>query len=139
MMYLLDTNIISELRKVSSGRAHSNVIAWSTTVTTDSLYISAISLMELEANVLYVEKKDARQGELLRRWLDEQVVPAFSRRILPVDAAVASCCAGLSALDASSLRGAFIAATAMVHGMTLVTRHVDDFSFAGLKILNPWL
>ncbi len=138
-MYLLDTNVISELRKDSSGKAHENVIAWSKTVATDSLYISVITIMELEIGLLSVQRKDAIQGQLLRRWVDEQVVPVFARRIMPIDVAVAQCCAALHVPDPRSERDALIAATALVHGMTVVTRNVSDFESSGVKILNPWL
>lgn len=138
-MYLLDTNVISELRKDSSGKAHENVIAWSKTVATDSLYISVITIMELEIGLLSVQRKDAIQGQLLRRWVDEQVVPVFARRIVPIDVAVAQCCAALHVPDPRSERDALIAATALVHGMTVVTRNVSDFESSGVKILNPWL
>ncbi len=138
-MYLLDTNVISELRKDSSGKAHENVIAWSKTVATDSLYISVITIMELEIGLLSVQRKDPIQGQLLRRWVDEQVVPVFARRIMPIDVAVAQCCAALHVPDPRSERDALIAATALVHGMTVVTRNVSDFESSGVKILNPWL
>ena len=137
-MYLLDTNVISELRKAKSGKADKNVEAWANGVPAMSLYLSVITILELETGILLIESKDASQGAVLRSWLNTHVLPAFSGRILAVDTAVAQCCAKLHVPDPRSDRDAIIAATAMVHGMTVVTRNFGDFEVAGVELLNPW-
>ena len=139
MMYLLDTNVVSELRKQTSGKANENVVAWAKSVSADTLYLSVISLMELEMGVLSIQRKDIQQGNLLRIWLDSQVIPAFNGRTISIDAPIAQCCAGLHIPDPRSERDALIAATAIVHGMTVVTRNLADFESTGVKLLNPWL
>jgi len=138
MMFVLDTNVISELRKVRAGRADARVSAWSKTVDAEDLFMSAIGVLELEMGVLQIERRDVSQGALLRAWLEQQVLPEFAERTLPVDTAVARRCAGLHVPDRRSKRDALIAATALVHGMTLVTRNSADFVQTGVALLNPW-
>ncbi len=137
-MYLLDTNVISELRKAKSGKADKNLVAWANAVSATSLFLSVMTILELETGILLVERRDPTQGALLRSWLNTHVLPAFTDRILPVDTAVAQCCAKLHVPDPRSDRDALIAATALVHGMTVVTRNVDDFKPTGVEIINPW-
>lgn len=138
-MFVLDTNVVSELRKAKSGRADPNVTAWAAGVVPASLYLSAITILELEAGVLLVERRDLAQGAVLRAWLERQVLAAFAGRVLAVDVAVAQRCARLHVPDPRAERDALIAATALVHGMTVVTRNVADFEPTGVAILNPWL
>nr|WP_321466966.1 type II toxin-antitoxin system VapC family toxin [uncultured Desulfobulbus sp.] len=138
MMYVLDTNVVSELRKVRAGKADPNVAAWAERVDAADLFVSVITIMELELGVLPIERKDAAQGALLRAWLEKHVLPEFSERTLPVDTAVAQRCARLHVPDKCSERAALIAATALVHGMTIVTRNVADFQPTGVTIINPW-
>jgi toxin FitB len=138
MMFVLDTNVVSELRKVKLGRADTNVTAWTQSVDAADLFVSAITIMELELGVLSIERKDAAQGALLRSWLERQILPEFSGRTLPIDTAVAQRCAQLHAPDKRGERDAFIAATALVHGMTMVTRNVTDFEPTGVTLINPW-
>jgi toxin FitB len=138
MTFVLDTNVVSELRKVRLGKADANVAAWAERVDAGSLFVSAICIMELELGVLSVERKDATQGALLRSWLEQQVLPEFSGRTLPVDTAVALRCARLHVPDKRGERDALIAATALVHGMTVVTRNVADFAATGVTLINPW-
>lgn len=138
-MFLLDTNVVSELRKAKQGKADPAVIAWAQTVQVGELFLSAISVLEIEQGVLSCERKDAAQGALLRAWLDQHVLPGFAGRILAVDAAVALRCARLHVPDRKKERAALIAATALVHGMTVVTRNVMDFKHTGALILNPWI
>ncbi len=143
MMYLLDTNVVSELRKSSASRGKSatvdrNVLAWAKTVPAASQFLSVISILELETGALMMERRDPRQGAVLRSWLQSYVLPAFDGRILPVDTPVAQKCAALHVPNPRSQRDALIAATAMVHGMTVVTRNVSDFKPTGLALLNPW-
>jgi predicted nucleic acid-binding protein len=143
-MFLLDTNVVSELRKAKSGKANANVTAWASNVPYGSLYISAITVLELELelelemSVLQVERRDNLQGAILRAWLDKHVIPAFHDRILPIDVAVALRCASLNVPDPRAERDALIAATALVHGMTVVTRNIADFRPTGVALLNPW-
>ncbi len=138
MMVVLDTNVLSELRKVRLGRADTNVVAWAESVDAADLFISAISIMELELGVLSMERKDAAQGAMLRTWLEQQVLPEFSGRTLPVDTAVAQRCARLHVPDKRGERDALIAATAMVHGMAVATRNVADFEPTGVALIDPW-
>jgi toxin FitB len=137
-MFLLDTNVLSELRKLRLGRADENVAAWTERVDAAELFVSAITIMELELGVLSVERKDTTQGARLRQWLDQQVLREFSGRTLPIDTAVAQRCARLHVPDRRGERDALIAATALVHGMAVVTRNVADFKATGVAIVNPW-
>jgi predicted nucleic acid-binding protein len=137
-MYLLDTNVISELRKAKSGKADKNVVSWANNVSAARLFLSVITILEIETGVLLIESRDPSQGAVLRSWLNAHVLPAFSERILPFDTAVAQRCARLHVPDRRSDRDSIIAATALVHGMTIVTRNVDDFEPTGVEILNPW-
>jgi hypothetical protein len=137
-MYLLDTNVVSELRKVKTGKVHRNVRVWAKSVSTPTLFLSAISIMELEIGILLIERRDRSQGEMLRSWMEDQVLPVFHGRILAVDTPVAQRCAALHVPTPCSDRDALIAATAMVHGMTVVTRNVSDFELTGVAIINPW-
>lgn len=138
-MYLLDTIVLSELRKVGDGKADPNVIAWLSSVDAANFYLSAISVMELELGILRVERRDAPQGERLRTWMRTRVLPEFSERTLPVDQAIALRCARLHVPDPCPERDAYIAATALVHGMTVVTRNVADFEPTGVHLINPWI
>ncbi|MDE9437331.1 type II toxin-antitoxin system VapC family toxin [Xenorhabdus bovienii] len=137
-MYVLDTNVVSELRKIRVGKADPNVAAWTESVDAADLFVSTITIMELELGVLLIERKDSTQGAMLRAWLEQHVLPEFSERTLPVDTAVAQRCARLHVPDKCSERDALIAATALVHSMTIVTRNVADFQSTGVSILNPW-
>jgi toxin FitB len=137
-MYVLDTNVVSELRKVRLGKADENVAAWAESVDAADLFVSAITIMELELGVLSIERKDATQGAMLRAWLNQHVLPEFSGRTLPVDTAVAQRCARLHVPDKRGERDALIAATALVHGMTVVTRNIADFKPTGVIVINPW-
>ena len=137
-MLLLDTNVVSELRKVGDGRADPGVMAWLAGTDASSCYVSALTLMELEIGILRVERRDPAQGNLLRRWMESRVMPEFAERTLPVDTAVALRCARLHVPDPRAERDALIAATALVHGMRVVTRSVADFAATGVPLLNPW-
>ena len=138
MMFVLDTHVVSELRKVRAGKADAAVAAWAQSVDAADLFVSAITILELELGVLAMERKDAAQGALLRAWLEQQVWPEFADRTLPVDAAVALRCARLHVPDPRAERDALIAATALVHGMTVATRNVADFLPTGVALINPW-
>jgi predicted nucleic acid-binding protein len=138
-MYLLDTNVVSELRKVRAGRADRHVAAWADSIDAADLYLSVISVQELEIGVLLAERRDPAQGAVFRAWLGGHVLPAFAGRILVVDTAVAERSARLNVPDPRPLRDGFISATALVHGMTVVTRNVADFAPTGVPTLNPWM
>ena len=138
-MFLLDTNVVSELRKVRGGKANPGVATWAEQVPSSVLFISAVTIHELEHGVLLMERADPNQGALLRAWLDLSVTAAFKSRVLVVDERVARRAAALHVPDPAPFRDALIGATALVHDMTVVTRNVKDFErFEGLDVLNPW-
>ena len=138
MMYLLDTNVVSELRKTKSDKADRRVRAWTAGVDAGSMFLSAITVLELELGTLLMECRDSRQGAVLRYWLEHRVLPAFGGRILVVDIPAAQRAAALQVPNPRSYRDSLIAATALVHGMTVVTRNVKDFAPTGVPVLNPW-
>ncbi|MFZ0298840.1 MAG: type II toxin-antitoxin system VapC family toxin [Candidatus Sulfotelmatobacter sp.] len=135
-MYILDTNVVSELRKAK--KANQNVMKWAQLLPAATLYISVISLLELEIGILLIERHDKEQGGILRAWLNKHVLPTFSGRILGIDTTVAQRCAALHVPNPRSDRDALIAATALVHGLTVATRNVADFEGMGVAVLNPW-
>jgi toxin FitB len=135
-MYILDTNVISELRKAR--KTHPNVRKWAERLPSASLYISVISVLELEIGILLIDRRDEEQGAILRTWMDRHVLPTFSGRTLAVDTAVAQRCATLHVPNPRSDRDALIAATALVHGLTVATRNVADFERTGVGVINPW-
>ncbi|PWV94707.1 type II toxin-antitoxin system VapC family toxin [Phyllobacterium myrsinacearum] len=135
-MFILDTNFISEMRRPD--RADANVMAWASTIPFSHFFISAITILEIEQGLLLVERRDMQQGAILRLWRDNWVLPRFEGRVLAVDTAVAQRCAHLHVPDPQSERDALIAATALVHGMVVVTRNIADFASAGVRTLNPW-
>lgn len=138
-MFLLDTNVVSELRKVRSGKANPGVASWAEQVPSAELFISAITIHELEHGVLLMERSDTAQGALLRAWLDQSVAAAFKSRVLSVDERIARRAAALHVPDPAPFRDALIGATALVHDMTVVTRDLKDFErFDQLAVINPW-
>ncbi len=138
-MHLLDTNVVSELRKVAAGRADARVAAWARSVPSRGLFVSVVTIGELEQGVLSAERSDPTRGALLRAWLEDGVLAAFEGRILPVDLAVSRLAASFHVPDPAPFRDALIGATAAVRGLTVVTRNVRDFDrFAGVRVLDPW-
>ncbi len=135
-MYVLDTNVISELRKAR--KTHQSVKKWAEPLPSASLYISVISVLELEIGIRLLDRRDKVQGAILRTWMDRHVLPTFFGRILAIDTAVAQRCAALHVPHPRSDRDALIAATALVHGMTVATRNVADFARTGVGVVNPW-
>ena len=138
-MYLLDTNVVSEIRKIKAGRADRHVAAWVGRIRTGLTYISAITVQELEVGVLLAERRHPSLGTVLRSWLDNDVYEAFDQRILPIDGEVARLAATLHVPDPAPMADALIAATALTHNMVVVTRDIHDFKrFGALQIHNPW-
>ena len=135
-MFVLDTNVVSEVRRPE--KANPKVAAWALSLPLASFFLSAITVLELEIGALSIERKDRAQGLVLRSWLDNQVLPRFDGRIIPVDTAVAQRGARLHVPDPRAERDALIAATALVHGMTVVTRNTADFQTSGARLLDPW-
>jgi predicted nucleic acid-binding protein len=136
MTYLLDTNVLSEMRR--QDRMNARVKAWADSVAVADQYLSVITLLEIELGVLSVSRRDKAQAAILRSWIDTRVLPSFAGRILSVDATVALRCAQLHVPDPRPELDALIAATALVHGLQVVTRNVADFQPMGVKLLNPW-
>ena len=137
-MYLLDTNVVFELRNIRLGKADLHVAEWADSVEATDLYLSVITIQELEIGVLLAERRDPSQGAVFRAWLNAHVLPAFTGRILFIDTAVAQRSARFHVPDPRPVRDGLIAATALVHGMTVVTRNVADFQPTGVVVLNPW-
>jgi hypothetical protein len=137
LTYLIDTNVWSELR--NRGRADGHVRTWAEAASPADLYLSAVTVFELERGVLLMERRDPQQGSRLRLWLERQVLEPFERQTLPIDAAIARRCAALHVPDPRPERDALIAATALTHGLTVVTRNVGDFEPMGVAVLNPWV
>jgi predicted nucleic acid-binding protein len=135
-MFLLDTNVVSELRR--SDRANPLVLAWSNALPSSQSFISAITILELETGILLRERRDPRQGAQFRTWFENKVLPSFTGRVLPVDSVVARRCASLHVPNRRPDRDAFIAATAIVHGLTVATRNICDFEPMGVALFNPW-
>jgi predicted nucleic acid-binding protein len=136
-MFLLDTNVVSELRRTE--RADARVRDWAAATPLELYAISVVTVLELERGTLLMERRDAQQGAVLRRWLEDEVVKRLMPRILPVDIVIARRSAKLHVPDPRPERDALIAATALVHGLTVVTRNTADFEPMGVQILNPWL
>ena len=136
-MYLLDTNVVSELRKAA--RADSRVVAWAEQTDIQAMHISVVSIMEIRLGILAVQRKDKAQAKVLAGWLSRQVIPVFAERVISIDLAVALRCAELHVPDPRSDRDSLIAATALVHRLVVVTRNTKDFQRTGVTTLNPWL
>ena len=138
MKYLLDTNVISELRKVGDGKADPNVAAWISEQDSRDLFLSAITILELERGILSIQRRDGVQGSRLRKWMDSRVRPEFAERVISVDDAIATRCAHLHIPDRRNEADAIIAATALVHGFAVVTRNIQDFQSTGVVLVDPW-
>ena len=137
-MFLLDTNVVSELRKVGSGKVDSRVEHWATSIPGTQTFISTITIFEIERGVLLMERRDNQQGDILRQWLNNHVLAHFSERILPISTHIAQRCASLHVPNPMPDYDALIAATALVYGLTVVTRNIGDFERTGVSLFNPW-
>jgi toxin FitB len=138
-MYLLDTNVVSELRKAQAGRADAGVVEWARSVPSAFMFVSVVTLYELEYGVLLAERSDPTKGALLRAWLDTAIPRAFEGRVLAVDTETATRAATYSVPDPAPFRDSLIAATAAINGLSVVTRNVADYArIDGLPVHNPW-
>ncbi|WP_150294354.1 type II toxin-antitoxin system VapC family toxin [Sphingobium estronivorans] len=135
-MHLLDTNVVSIFRRID--KAPQQILDWAASVDAEEFYLSVITILEIEQGILMKERHDKMQAELYRDWLNNDILVRFEDRILPVDLAVARRCARLHVPDRKSERDALIAATALVHGMTVVTRNEIDFKATGVPLIDPW-
>ena len=138
MTYLLDTNVISESRRLGTSRVDPVAALWLDRIDVGETFLSAMTVFELERGVRQMERRDAAQGLMLRRWFGEQVMVTYEARILPLSGAVALVCAGLHIPHPKSERDAWIAATAIDAGLTVATRNVGDFEGMGIRMVNPF-
>ena len=138
MMFLLDTNVVSEFRKAKTGKIDRKVAGWAKEVLPESMFLSVMTILELESWILLIQRRDPRQARILRAWMNDLVLPGFAGRILPVDLEIVQRCELLHVPDPRPERDALIAATAIVHGMTVATRNVKDFKSMGVAMVNPW-
>lgn len=137
-MYLLDTNVISEMRKIKQGKADKNVVKWLQSIDPNLLYTSIIVLMEVERGILLKQRKDKVQAEHLQFWLDNIIRPTFQNRTKLLTHATANICATLYIPNPKQENDAWIGATAIEHGFTVVTRNIKDFAGMNVKIINPF-
>jgi predicted nucleic acid-binding protein len=134
-MFLLDTPVVFELRKAKAGRTDAGLASWASGVSRQNLFLSALSLLELENGTARVERRDKAAAAPVRAWIESQLLPAFEGRILPVDLAVVR---RRGTLPYSDSRDGLLAATAVEHGLTLVTRNTAAFKGGRVKLFNPW-
>jgi predicted nucleic acid-binding protein len=135
-MFLIDTNVISELRK--RDRANASVLSWAKDEDPQRFFLSCITLLEIQYGALLVRRRDPLQGDMMLRWIANEIIPGFANRILAISQEIALACAALHVPDPRPDRDALIGATALVHGLTVVTRNTRDFEPMGVDILNPW-
>ena len=133
-MYLLDTGVVLELRKARAGQSDPGLAAWAAGIARQKLFISALNLLEIENAAARLGRKDRAAGLVVRTWIDDHVMPAFDGRVLPVDAAIVR---RRAQLPYANTRDGLLAATALEHGLTFVTRKVSAFRAGRVKLLNP--
>jgi toxin FitB len=137
-MLLLDTNVISELRKVRHKRTDPNFAAWARDLHWADLYLSAITIYEIELGISHLVEYDKPQSSILRGWFEKHVLERFEHRILPVTTEIALHAAKLQRSRTRATEDTLIAATAQINSMKLATRNIQDFNDAGIEIINPW-
>lgn len=137
-MYLLDTNVLSELRKGKTAKINPNVEKWAESVKLSDLYISVITLQEIQTGILLLERKDETQAKILQTWFNEYVRVSFKDRTLDVCQSVALLCSNLHVPNPRPYADSLISATAQWHGFSLVTRNIDDFTGQNINLINPW-
>jgi predicted nucleic acid-binding protein len=133
--YLLDTNVVSALRVRGRDRA---VEEWAANIPVGDQYVTATTIAELERGVVAKERSDPSQGEVLRRWFDQNVLPAFAGRVLPFDLPAARVLATYRVPEHAPLDDALIAAIAEAATMTIATRNTKHFEPLGVRCINPW-
>ncbi|AHG74495.1 PilT protein-like protein [Mannheimia sp. USDA-ARS-USMARC-1261] len=138
MKYLFDTNLVSELYKYRNGKINLNVENWLQGIIPSETAISCITLSEIKTGILLKARKDTKQAYHLAQWLKNEVLPAFENRVLIVDSEVALLAAEYHISNKMDLNDAYIAATAKVNHLTLVTRNVKDFAGCGIKLISPF-
>ena len=134
-MYLLDTNVVSELRK--RGRCDENVAAWYTGVSDDDLFLSVLTLGELRKGIELVRDRDPQQAEVLENWLS-YLQQNYEGRILFIGAEIADAWGQMHRIRNIPVVDGLLAATAKVHGLTLVTRNIQHVEGLGANLLNPF-
>jgi hypothetical protein len=142
-MYLLDTNVISEMRKASplkatSAKMDERVANWVGGVSGLDMFLSVVSILELERGFHLLRRRSPEQADTIRLWIRNRLLPAFEGRIFQVDLAIMQRCASLALSQTMEYRESLLAATALVHGMTLVTKNVRHFEATGVDLINPW-
>jgi predicted nucleic acid-binding protein len=135
-MFLLDTNVVSELRRPR--RTHPKVAAWADSIPVGEFFLSSITVLELETGARLLARRDETQGRLIQEWIENRVLTAFADRVLAIDTPVARRCAQLHVPNPRPYRDSLIAATALVHGLTVATRNRADFEPMAVPVLNPW-
>lgn len=139
MMYLLDTNVLSEMRKLNSFKINPNVATWLNRVYPEELYLSVLTIMEIKVGILGLKhRNDYQQTTVLNSWLTQEIQPKFAQRILPITTEIALSCASLHIPNKRPFSDALIAATAIQHNLTLVTRNIKDFQGLKLRLINPF-
>lgn len=137
-MFLLDTNAVSDLRHAGGPKANSGLVAWGTQTPAAAMFVSVLTICEIETGILLLERRDPIGAGPLRSWFDQQVLTVFADRSLPVTRPIARRAAAMHVPDRRPAIDALLAATAAVHDLTVVTRNTGDFSDLGVGLHTPW-